>query len=50
MDDLSGAAHEAHATDSGDHCPLRGTSATLRFAAIPRRGFWIPLRSNGFEN
>ncbi len=45
MDALSDTAGEVRATDSVDYNPLRDTSATLRFAAVPRRGLPVPACS-----
>jgi hypothetical protein len=47
MDALNDTADEVRATDSVDYNPLRGTSATLRFAAVPRRGLPVPAYSVG---
>jgi hypothetical protein len=47
MDASNDTVDEVRATKLCDYNPLRGTSATLRFAAVPRRGLPIPAYSVG---
>ena len=42
MDASNDTVGKVHATKLCDYNPLRGTSATLRFAAVPRRGLPVP--------
>jgi len=49
MDASNDTVGEVRATKLCDYNPLRGTSATLRFAAVPRRGSPVPACSKAIS-
>jgi hypothetical protein len=49
MDASNDTEGEVRATKFCDYNPLRGTSATLRYAAVPRRGLPVPACSKAIS-